>query len=264
MEGLWGKPFASLDHLTSWVSTQKLPLINREIRKAYASGLASQWSGGGFADSGDPEFQEVHYPGEAIKQMTSDEREAFYKLNPTQDPASCTKPYYHYLNSAQHDYLVYRKNVYFAWQHNLTLRSMDHWKQKHVSTAKIPEEIQQALPQTLNWIEQLPFKTWGRATVFGSAPFCPVPTHSDTRIRWFDDEQYPEFLFIRLGEHPKKFYIYDEQRKERHFVNSRITWFNECDYHGVAPQPRFACSLRVDGVFSANFRREVQKQLKPE
>lgn len=263
MEGLWGSAFGSLDNLPDWISTETLPELNAEIRKAYASGLASRWSGGGFADSGDPEFEDIVYPAEALDAMTLAERQAFNKLNPDLDPASCTKPYYHYLNTAQYDYLTYCKHVYFAWQHNLTLRAMSNWRQKSLSTTKVSDEIQKALPQTLDWIESLPFETWGRATVFGSAPFCPVPTHRDTRIRWFDGDQYPEFIFVRLGEYPKQLYIYDENTGQRHFVSSRVAWFNECDYHGVTSQPRFACSLRVDGVFLADFRRALHLQLKP-
>ena len=34
----------------------------------------------------------------------------------------------------------------------------------------------------------------------------------------------------------------------------RAYWFNDHDYHGVLPDPFFRYSIRVDGVFTREFR----------
>jgi len=254
MEGLWTHPYISLDSL---LSLKSLPIIFEEIRQAYALGITTEWRGGGFFDSGDPQYKDLIPTGQAIEMMDSDEKKIFYALNPDVDPENCLLSYYHYLNKKQFDYLKYMKKVYFSWQNNFNIRPMKRWRTKHLPELPISQDAQDLLPKTISFIDALPFETWGRVTIFGNDPYCPVPTHKDTRIRWYEGEQYPEFIYLSLGNDPKGFYIYDQHAQQRYYVESRSAWFNENDYHGADPRAFCTWSLRVDGIYLPEFRQAL-------
>jgi hypothetical protein len=38
-----------------------------------------------------------------------------------------------------------------------------------------------------------------------------------------------------------------------------VYWFNDHGYHGVAPDPYFRYSLRVDGVFRSDFLARLRR-----
>lgn len=66
-----------------------------------------------------------------------------------------------------------------------------------------------------------------------------------------------EFLWIKMSQ-PKHFYVLDDQTGYRHQVTSRAAWFNTYDLHGGDPNEVVTWSLRIDGVFSNDFRNKLQ------
>ena len=59
----------------------------------------------------------------------------------------------------------------------------------------------------------------------------------------------------------KRLFLYDEERALELPIDSRFYWFNDFDYHGVERAPHFRYSVRVDGVFTAEFRERIMKQV---
>lgn len=67
----------------------------------------------------------------------------------------------------------------------------------------------------------------------------------------------PEFIHIRPSL-DRPFYVYDPDTKEKHYINSRVGWWNDRDVHGgdVTLVPSYA--LRIDGIFTDKFRNTIQ------
>ena len=59
----------------------------------------------------------------------------------------------------------------------------------------------------------------------------------------------------------KRFYLQNDARDEPLVVEARAYWFNDMDYHGVLPDPRFRYSVRVDGTFVPGFVEELQARV---
>ena len=55
----------------------------------------------------------------------------------------------------------------------------------------------------------------------------------------------------------KTFYVYDEATKEKHYVNAPAAFFNDLDMHGGEVSQSMNWSLRIDGVFSEEFRKKL-------
>jgi hypothetical protein len=55
----------------------------------------------------------------------------------------------------------------------------------------------------------------------------------------------------------KKFYVYNEDTQERHDVNSPAIFFNDLDMHGGDTNECMTWSLRIDGVFTDEFKQKL-------
>ena len=111
----------------------------------------------------------------------------------------------------------------------------------------------QFFPKTLEWISKLPFKEVGRVLFFIHEHDCKLLTHRD-------GTQYTphsnEFLWINPCGN-KNFFIYDEENDVEHTVNSKAAFFNDLDMHGGNPNNKMTWSLRVDGIFTDEFRKQL-------
>jgi hypothetical protein len=65
-----------------------------------------------------------------------------------------------------------------------------------------------------------------------------------------------EFLYLQPNS-LKKFFIIDEDTTEKHYVDCSAAFFNELDYHGADGVPRLTYSVRIDGVFTPEFREAI-------
>jgi hypothetical protein len=66
----------------------------------------------------------------------------------------------------------------------------------------------------------------------------------------------PEFIHIRpTAERP--FYVYDPDLKKKYYIESRVGWWNDRDIHGgeVFGKPSYA--IRIDGIFTDEFRKKI-------
>jgi hypothetical protein len=60
------------------------------------------------------------------------------------------------------------------------------------------------------------------------------------------------FIWINIDGR-KKFWLWDDETKERIDITSRAVIFDNADWHGADPATFTGWSLRVDGVFSNAF-----------
>lgn len=116
-------------------------------------------------------------------------------------------------------------------------------------------------PKLMEWFDKLIsdgiFFNIGRAYLIAIESNGHSFEHRDPHLDPdLDSRLSPEFLHIRpTVERP--FYVYDPDQKKKHYINSRVGWWNDRDLHGgeVSGKPSYA--IRIDGIFTEDFRKKI-------
>ena len=162
----------------------------------------------------------------------------------------------HPLNRAQERWLAYRHGVYFPWKACYHLLENDTWEDKHSGAGKdFGEEAREVFPETVRFLEALPFAEIGRAVIFGLQPNDHAPLHRDSEPGQALSIAQSISLCPRAD---KRFYLQNDAQDEPLVVGARAYWFNDMDYHGVLADPFFRYSIRVDGTFVPGFVEKLQ------
>lgn len=228
-------------------SASDLAQIDREVMFGLARSQNIFFSPGYELSRGDAElslynhdFKDVYL---AEKELDEAERAEFAKLSFIQ----------------QHRYLRYAKGAYHPWSVCLPLTTESHWQNKMSSEGKsVTEEAKRLFPTTIEKLYALPaFKSIGRICIFGIDPNQHVTCHRD-----LDPADWPindELLMISPRGN-KKFFVYDPETKTKHFVRetSRAYIFHDLNYHGCEPLPYFTYTIRIDGLYSDEFRASIK------
>lgn len=100
------------------------------------------------------------------------------------------------------------------------------------------------------WLEmQNIFKEYGRVVFFINEPGVESVIHRD-----YPDGTSRDDHFIWMSfDGRKSFWIYDDEKKEKHTVTSRAAIFNNADWHGSDRCKYTGWSLRIDGIFTDDF-----------
>jgi glycine betaine catabolism A len=164
----------------------------------------------------------------------------------------------HPLTPEQMRYLLYRHRVYFPWRDAYHLVDNDRWEDKHSGSGKrFAPEAREVFPQTVAFIEGLPFTEIGRCLIFGMEANDHAPLHRDS-----EPGQAlvvaQSISFSPRGN--KRLYLTDPEGGSRTVIHAPIYWFNDMDYHGVLPDPFFRYSIRVDGVFDPAWVRALERR----
>ena len=103
------------------------------------------------------------------------------------------------------------------------------------------------------WLESLPFKEIGRVLFWLTENDCDMYPHRDN----FEYKEHSnEFIWFNPTKE-KRFYIYDEGAALKIPVNSSSAFFNDLDVHGVDRADKLQYTLRVDGIFTDEFRKQL-------
>lgn len=115
----------------------------------------------------------------------------------------------------------------------------------------------------LDWVKaQGIFDEIGRALIFfnDQDQYCLV--HRDHNQ--FNEVENPdEFIWLTVFPDRKRFYVLDGETGERHYFDCHAAWFDTANWHGSDPSPFAAFSLRVDGVFTKQWRKKIGYRPKP-
>lgn len=107
----------------------------------------------------------------------------------------------------------------------------------------------------IDWLEdQQIFDSYGRVYGFLNCPFQDAPAHVDME----EPDKPCEFIWLRTE--PKPFYVCKDKfstEDERYYVDGNVIWFNPGMFHGAAKTECYAFSIRVDGVFTREFRSKI-------
>lgn len=143
---------------------------------------------------------------------------------------------------------------YFLWDQG-------DWHDRQ-SARNLTEEAKY-FPETVKWIESLVpevFDHIGRVIFFhresDGKPFEHRDLDGDLGIQSGYTPHRNEFLFIRQ-DLKSPFYIWDPETNNKIYINSRIAWWNDQDWHGGDSIKEQSWSLRIDGKFSDQFRKKL-------
>jgi len=116
-----------------------------------------------------------------------------------------------------------------------------------------PSEEADEFAELMAFIATLPFKSTGRMIIMYDDSGRAVSAHRDHD----SSELCHEFIWFRtnLG---KPFFMLNPESGERLDVASHAAWFDTVNqYHGADATGRLSFSIRVDGVFTDEFREMI-------
>lgn len=113
-------------------------------------------------------------------------------------------------------------------------------------------------PNLISWIFE--FETLG---IFENLHSASLMVLEAGGIPWEHCDPEPamvgeiaEFIHIKT-DLKRAFYIIDPRTHERVYMNTRVAWWDETDWHGGEPINRPTYTLRINGQFSKNFKQKI-------
>lgn len=105
----------------------------------------------------------------------------------------------------------------------------------------------------MDFIETLPFKATGRMLIMYDSTSRPVPAHRDH----LSTDICHEFVWFRTNL-IKPFYMLNHKTDEKLYVRSYSAWFDTVNqFHGSDAKEVLSFSVRVDGIFTEEFRKNI-------
>lgn len=270
VRGVFGRPFVTLDDLFDLTG---LPAIHEEVCLALAQ-MPVAYTGGSHRSMG------IMPPGlegealvdyqEVIRDLDAGAFETFRSLSDDPDALDPNdRGVVQYgeerdvpLSMRQMLWLKMRHGVYFPWKVYAELIPNLRWEDKSNPEGKrFTRQAQTFLPRTLAFVKTLPFTHIGRCNIMGLEANDHGTVHRDGEPA----EQGEPDHFLTISPVPgKRLYVFDPATGERITVEGRVIWFNDYDYHGVHADPYFRYSIRVDGVFTPEFRQALVERYRRE
>lgn len=116
-----------------------------------------------------------------------------------------------------------------------------------------PTEWASEFSGLMEFIETLPFERTGRILIIYDNEGSEVPAHRDH----LETEVCHDFIWFRTNLR-KPFYVYNDHTREKLYVTSYSAWFDTVNqFHGSDAAAGLSFSVRVDGVFSGDFRKQI-------
>jgi Rieske 2Fe-2S family protein len=265
LHGIWGRPYLDLAPL---FDLSCLADVDEEVCLGL-SRVAPSYTGGSLKWMGvvAPPVREDGYRDlmEVIAGFSREEFATFVSLSdrPGEFELDRHREYAfgdetdHPLTRRQMLYLKYRYGAYFPWKVAYHFLENVAWEDKNLGAGKsFHREAREVFPRTLALIEKLPFREIGRAVLFGLESNDHAPLHRDTVP---GSRAAVDHCITLCPRRNKRFYLCDPELTTRLYVDSPLYWFNDMDWHGVAPDPYFRYSIRVDGVFEPAFVEELRR-----
>ncbi|MCU1289902.1 MAG: hypothetical protein JWN60_2131 [Acidobacteria bacterium] len=107
----------------------------------------------------------------------------------------------------------------------------------------------------MDFIRTLPFKATGRMMIMYDNVARPVTAHRDH----IETELCHEFIWFRTNLR-KPFYMLNHITGEKLYVDSHSAWFDSVNqFHGSDPVDGLSFSIRVDGIFTDEFKALIPK-----
>jgi hypothetical protein len=116
-----------------------------------------------------------------------------------------------------------------------------------------PTEDAEDFGHLMDFIATLPFSATGRILIMYDDVARPGPAHRDH----IETDVCHEFVWFRTN-FRKPFYMLDHRTGEKLYVSSYSAWFDTVNqFHGTDACDGISFSIRVDGVFTDEFRKRM-------
>ena len=263
IRGIFGRPFVNLE---PFVDTSRFAEVDEEICYALTQ-VEVGYTGGSHKWMGIVPSSSVNDPfldyGQVIAGMGRSEFARFVALSDT--PAAFDlerRAEYQFgeerpwpLSRRQMLYLEYSHRVYFPWKVYYELCPNLAWEDRATGDGKaFTEEARRVFPRTVAFIERLPFTRLGRCNLLGLQSNDHGTIHRDGE----DEAEVGHFITL-CPRADKRLFLWDEDRQKSVPIGGRAYWFDDRNYHGVAADPFFRYSIRVDGLFEPRFLAQLQR-----
>lgn len=118
-----------------------------------------------------------------------------------------------------------------------------------------PTEAADEFAQLMNFIDTLPFKATGRMLIMYDDVARAGSAHRDH----IETELCHDFVWFRTNL-KKPFFMLNHETNEKKYVESFSAWFDTVNqFHGTDPQEGLTFSIRVDGIFTDEFKKRIPK-----
>ena len=118
-----------------------------------------------------------------------------------------------------------------------------------------PTEAANEFSLLMDFIGTLPFRATGRMLIMYDDSPREVPAHRDH----IETEICHDFIWFRTNL-KKPFYMLNHKTGEKKYVESYSAWFDSVNqFHGSDPYDGLSFSVRVDGVFTDEFKARIPK-----
>lgn len=140
----------------------------------------------------------------------------------------------------------------------ITLRYIGQsYQTKHLASqcVALPEDSQMQF--FYDWLDgQQIFNQYGRVAMFVNFQHSVGKMHVD----YYNsrDANHDEFIWIGFSAH-KKLFVYDPTTQQKVYATGHCNWFNTGNWHGTDPVEQACYSIRIDGVFSQEFKRRMSQ-----
>ncbi|MEJ7669069.1 MAG: hypothetical protein WKH97_10130 [Casimicrobiaceae bacterium] len=105
----------------------------------------------------------------------------------------------------------------------------------------------------MNFIGTLPFSATGRILIMYDDVARAGPAHRDHA----EPDVCHDFIWFRTNLR-KPFYMLNHQTNEKRYIKSHSAWFDTVNqFHGTDAYDGLAFSIRVDGVFTSAFSKQI-------
>jgi Rieske 2Fe-2S family protein len=266
--GIFGRPYIDLGDVLDLAA---LDTLDAEIARGLAhvettyTGGTLKWMGVVAPWAMDDAYLDAMH---VIERLSDEEMKTFFSLAEAPEAFDiASRASYRFGDETDHPFtrdqerwLAYRHGVYFPWKVCYHLLENDRWEDKHSGDGKTFDgEAREVFPETVRYLEDLPFAEMGRVVIFGLQPNDHAPLHRDSEPGQSLGIAQSISLCPR-GD--KRFFLQNDPAEEPVVVDARAYWFNDMDYHGVLPDPFFRYSVRVDGVFAPGFVESLQARVR--
>ena len=120
-----------------------------------------------------------------------------------------------------------------------------------------PSESANEFSLLMDLIATLPFKATGRMLIMYDDTLNEVPSHRDH----VESDVLHDFIWFRTNQ-MKPLYMLNYQTDERQYVEGYSAWFDTVNqFHGIDPVDGLSFSIRVDGIFTDQFRARISRPL---
>jgi hypothetical protein len=144
---------------------------------------------------------------------------------------------------------------YFLWEEG-------DWDNRNAE--RKPTAIQEFFPGVVEWVHNLVdtnvISRIGRVIFFLCDHNGIAFEHRDLDGKNGDEQGYTnhrnEFIHIRFRTR-RGFYIWDPEKKNKHYINSNAAFWNDQDWHGGEHSNEQEYGMRVDCVFTDEFRKKI-------